>query len=61
MRAQLLASGLPKWHVDVQMDFSTALRAGHASTVTDTVEAVTGKPPRTLEQFIQEHVALFSG
>jgi uncharacterized protein YbjT (DUF2867 family) len=61
MRVQLLASGLPEWHVGVQMDFSTALRAGHASTVTDTVEAVTGKPPRTLEQFIQEHVALFTG
>jgi uncharacterized protein YbjT (DUF2867 family) len=61
MRERLLASGMPEWHVDVQVDFSTALGAGHASTVTDTVEAVTGKPPRTFEQFIRGHVALFTG
>jgi uncharacterized protein YbjT (DUF2867 family) len=61
MRERLLASGMPEWHVDVQVDFSAALGAGHASTVTNTVEAVTGKPPRTFEQFIREHVALFTG
>ena len=61
MRDRLLASGMPEWHVDVQVDFSTALSAGHASAVTNTVEAVTGKPARTLEQFIREHVVLFTG
>jgi uncharacterized protein YbjT (DUF2867 family) len=60
MRERLLASGMPEWHVDVQVDFSTALSAGHASTVTDAVEIVTGKPPRSFEQFIREHVALFT-
>ena len=60
MRERLLASGMPEWHVDVQVDFSTALSAGHASVVTDTVEAVTGRPARTLEQFIREHLALFT-
>jgi uncharacterized protein YbjT (DUF2867 family) len=60
MRQRLLASGMPEWHVEVQVDFSTALGAGHASTVTDTVEAVTGKSPRTFEQFIREHLALFT-
>ncbi len=60
MRDRLVASGMPAWHVDVQVDFSTALSAGHASTVTSTVEAVTGRPARTLEQFIQEHLALFT-
>jgi uncharacterized protein YbjT (DUF2867 family) len=61
MRQLLLASGMPAWHVGVQVDFSTALSAGHASIVTNSVEAVAGKPARTFEQFIQEHVALFSG
>jgi uncharacterized protein YbjT (DUF2867 family) len=61
MRQRLLASGVPAWHVDVQVDFSTALRAGHASIVTNSVEAVTGKPARTFEQFIREHMALFTG
>jgi uncharacterized protein YbjT (DUF2867 family) len=61
MRERLLASGMPTWHVDVQVDFSTALSAGQASTITDMVEAVTGNPPRTFDQFIREHLALFTG
>jgi uncharacterized protein YbjT (DUF2867 family) len=61
MRQRLLGSGMPAWHVDVQVDFSIALRAGHASIVTNTVEAVTGKPARTFERFIREHMALFAG
>jgi uncharacterized protein YbjT (DUF2867 family) len=61
MRERLLASGMPEWHVDVQVDFSTALSAGHASAVTSTVEVVTGRPARTLEQFIREHVVRFTG
>jgi uncharacterized protein YbjT (DUF2867 family) len=61
MRQRLRAAGMPEWQVEVQLDFSAALAAGHASTVTNTVEAVTGKPPRRFEQFIREHVALFTG
>jgi uncharacterized protein YbjT (DUF2867 family) len=45
MRERLLAAGMPEWHADVHADFSTALSAGHASTVANTVETVTGKPP----------------
>jgi uncharacterized protein YbjT (DUF2867 family) len=61
MRQRLLASGMPEWHVDIQIEFSTALSSGQASTVSDTVEAVTGSAPRTLSQFIREHIALFNG
>ena len=61
IRARQRASGMPPWHVDVQSDFTVALSAGHASTVTHTVEAVTGMPPRTFEQFFHEHMALFTG
>jgi uncharacterized protein YbjT (DUF2867 family) len=60
MRERLRASGMPEWHIAVQIDFSAALSAGHAATVTDAVAAVTGKPPRTFEQFFQEHVGLFT-
>jgi uncharacterized protein YbjT (DUF2867 family) len=61
MRERLRASGMPEWHVEVQIDFSSALSAGQAATVTDAVAAVTGKSPRTFEQFFREHVALFTG
>jgi uncharacterized protein YbjT (DUF2867 family) len=60
MRERLRASGMPEWHVEVQVDFSTALRAGQAATVTDAVAAVTGRRPRTFEQFFREHAALFT-
>jgi uncharacterized protein YbjT (DUF2867 family) len=57
---RLRASGMPEWHVQVQIDFSTALRAGQAATVTDVVAAVTGRQPRTFVQFFQEHRDLFT-
>jgi uncharacterized protein YbjT (DUF2867 family) len=61
MRERLHASGMPEWHLEVQIDFSTALSAGQAATVTDTVAAVTGRPPRRFEQFFREHLTLFTG
>jgi uncharacterized protein YbjT (DUF2867 family) len=60
VRERLRASGMPEWHVQVQIDFSTALRAGQAATVTDVVAAVTGRQPRTFVQFFQEHRDLFT-
>src|ERR687887_176533 len=59
VRQRLLETGMPEWYVEVQMDFHAALREGGASIVTDTVESVTGKPPRSFEQFAHEHAALF--
>jgi uncharacterized protein YbjT (DUF2867 family) len=59
VRQRLLETGMPEWHVEVQLDFHTALREGGASTVTDMVETVTGKPPRSFEQFAREHATLF--
>ena len=59
VRQRLLEAGMPEWHVEVQMDFHTALREGGASIVTDTVETVTGKPPQSFERFAREHDALF--
>jgi uncharacterized protein YbjT (DUF2867 family) len=60
LRQRLLASGMPEWHVEVQLDFAQALSAGQASTVTDAVEAVTGKRPRTFDQFAREHLTAFT-
>jgi hypothetical protein len=60
LREQLLASGMPAWHVDVQVDFNTALSAGQASAITHTVEAIIGRPARTFDQWLQEHRQLFS-
>jgi uncharacterized protein YbjT (DUF2867 family) len=59
MRQHLVEAGIPAWLIDVRMEFSTLLRENHAVTVTDTVEVVTGKPPRTFDAFAHEHAALF--
>jgi len=61
MRERWRASGMPEWHVAVQSDFNDALSAGDAATVTQTVADVTGRHPRTFEQFIRQHIALFTG
>ncbi len=47
--------------VEVRMEFTTALRDGYAAAVTNTVQAVTGRPPRTFDAFAREHAALFRG
>lgn len=60
MQEQWRATGMPEWHVEVQSDFTAALRAGDAATVTQTVADVTGRRPRAFEQFFQEHLALFT-
>src|SRR5262245_17546842 len=59
LRAQLHGAGVPAWLVDVRMEFTTVLREGFASTVTDTVARTTGRPPRTLAAFAAEHAAEF--
>jgi uncharacterized protein YbjT (DUF2867 family) len=60
-RQRLRAAGMPEWQVEVQLDFAQALSAGLAAVVTETVEMVTGRPPRRFEQFAREHAQLFRG
>jgi len=61
VRQEMVATGLPAWLVEVRMEFATALRDGCAALVTDTVQAVTGQPPRTCDAFAREYAALFQG
>lgn len=61
MHQQLVNAGLPEWLIDVRMEFSAVLRDHYAATITNTVTAVTGQAPRSLEAFAQEHAAIFRG
>ncbi len=61
MRRRMLAAGTPDWLVEVRMEFNAVLREGYASAVTDMVEVVTGKPPRSFGQFAREHASLLKG
>jgi uncharacterized protein YbjT (DUF2867 family) len=61
VQQEMEATGLPAWLVEVRLEFAMALRDGCAAVVTDTVQAVTGQPPRTFDAFAREHTALFRG
>jgi uncharacterized protein YbjT (DUF2867 family) len=60
-RQRLAATGMPAWYVDVLVEFWMVLREGYAAEVADTVEVVTGVPPRTFGQFAREYAAQFRG
>ena len=47
------------WQATALVELNTYARQGHASVVTDTVERVGGRPARTLEQWAQDHAAVF--
>lgn len=59
-RRDLLAAGLDEWHADALGELYAAYRAGYAATVTDTVERLTGRPPRSLPDYLDEHRAAFA-
>jgi uncharacterized protein YbjT (DUF2867 family) len=59
-RAAMLQAGAPAWIADNVVAVYGALRAGVATQVTDTVRQVTGRAPRSLEQFAREHAGVFS-
>src|SRR5262249_21110014 len=59
LRSGLVASGQPDWQATALVELNTYARQGHASVVTDTVERVSGRPPRTLVQWVRDHAAAF--
>jgi uncharacterized protein YbjT (DUF2867 family) len=56
-RAELILNGLPRWRVDALVEVYSAILSGrgaHLSAVSSDVQAVTGRPPRTLRQFAED-------
>jgi uncharacterized protein YbjT (DUF2867 family) len=58
-REALLAGGVPPMFADAVVAIFAAQRAGAMSGVTDTLERLTGRPPRTVAAFAREHAAAF--
>lgn len=49
-------AGYPVWLAAAQLALAEYQRAGGATArTTDTVQAITGRPPRSLEEFIRDH------
>jgi uncharacterized protein YbjT (DUF2867 family) len=55
----MLRSGMSLKLVAAIMQIMDTLRRGECSTVTDTVERVTGQPPRTFEAWCRAHIDAF--
>jgi uncharacterized protein YbjT (DUF2867 family) len=59
-RAGMLADGIPEWLVDALLDLGAFYRTGAASLVSDDVERLTGRGPRSVEDFVRDHPAVFA-
>jgi len=59
LKAGLLGAGQSEWQATALVELNTYARQGHASVVTDTVARITGKPARSLEQWLREHAEAF--
>ncbi len=56
-RGAALKSGTPSWNVEMLLSLFAYIKAGKAEAVTDAVQALTGKPPRTFKDFAREFAA----
>jgi uncharacterized protein YbjT (DUF2867 family) len=54
-RQTFVAAGAPRWLVDAIADLYASFLAGDNAPVADGVQRVTGRPPRSLEQFARDH------
>jgi len=54
-RSSRRPSGRPDWEIEGWVTSYAAIAAGDLEPVSDTVERVTGRPPRSLRDFLREH------
>src|SRR5262249_1731247 len=59
-REGLRASGMPDWLAEQLVALFGMLRRGAAEQVTDSVRALTGRAPRTIEDFLRDHATAFA-
>lgn len=55
----MLKSGMDRALVNALMEVLASLRRNEGAIVTDTVQQVTGQPPRTFEAWCREHIKAF--
>jgi uncharacterized protein YbjT (DUF2867 family) len=55
----MLGMGMPPPIVDAMIEFTNLVRAGQTGQVSNTVQAITGKPPRSFETWARDNAAAF--
>lgn len=58
-RHSMIEMGMPEWMADAMMELHRFGKAGHAAAVTDTVERITGKKPKTFLEFAKDYEGTF--
>ena len=59
-REGLVASGMPDWLVQHLDGAFAKFRAGEFAATTDTVAVLTGRPPRSIADFLTDHADAFA-
>jgi uncharacterized protein YbjT (DUF2867 family) len=59
-KAMLTGTGVPAWLAEDYVAMQGAFASGAAAKTTGAVEQVTGRKPRTLEQFAKDHAKAFA-
>lgn len=57
MLEQFLASGMPRGYAEAMASFDGAVARGDLSNVTDAVERLSGRAPKSVKEFLAEHAA----
>ncbi|GAC1643531.1 MAG: butenolide phosphate reductase ScbC [Herpetosiphon sp.] len=60
-RQSMLSNGVPEWNVDGLVELWTFYGSGGAATVSPDVERLLGRPPRSFNDFVRDHRAMFGG
>jgi ergot alkaloid biosynthesis protein len=60
-RRRLMAAGMPERYAALLVRLDAAIRGGAEDRVTDTVARVTGRAPRSFEDFARAHADVFRG
>lgn len=58
-RPAMLEKQMPEWMVDAMLELEQAYREGRFSDTTDTVQRLTGRPPHSFRQFVEDHQECF--
>ncbi|MBV9610008.1 MAG: SDR family NAD(P)-dependent oxidoreductase, partial [Acidobacteria bacterium] len=58
-KKSLLSAGLPEWSADALLDLQRYYREGGASLVDPAVERLTGRKPRSFDDFARDYSSAF--
>jgi len=60
LRKGYVARAVPDWLADIAVGIDSAMQAGRHANVTAQLQQLTGNAPRTLDDFIRDHIAAFT-